>query len=131
MIGIERDMLNAVAKALHSKDEAFYWKRANMAIKRAKQTFSDEPVVNVYLHGHLIAHIWADGWTWTLAGWNTKTTRSRINALTNYLGGLKVRTHRTKPYAYGGGVSVPVEPYQSVMNPAPSPAWPGRALRGS
>jgi hypothetical protein len=35
----------------------------------------------VTLYGHLIAKRDADGWRFTLAGHNTDTTRSRINAL--------------------------------------------------
>lgn len=37
----------------------------------------------VFLHGNLIAAIGSAklGTAWTLAGWNTPTTRSRINAL--------------------------------------------------
>ena len=40
--------------------------------------------VEVYLHNHLIAKRYkGGGWAFTLAGWNTRTTRSRVNALIN------------------------------------------------
>ena len=39
-------------------------------------------VTAVYLHGHMIAQNGTiAGWGYRLAGWNTPTTRSRINAL--------------------------------------------------
>jgi len=44
------------------------------------------PGVAVYLHGNKIVEFTPAGWQWTLAGWNTATTRSRINALANAFG---------------------------------------------
>ena len=38
-------------------------------------------ITTVYLHGNLIAQNGTTGWGFRLAGWNTPTTRSRINAL--------------------------------------------------
>lgn len=38
-------------------------------------------VVSVYLHRNLIAQRGASGWRFKLCGWNTATTRSRINAI--------------------------------------------------
>ncbi len=38
-------------------------------------------VTSVYLHGNMIAQNGASGWRFRLAGWNTPTTRSRLNAL--------------------------------------------------
>lgn len=36
---------------------------------------------SVYLHGHMIAQRFNGQWQISLAGWNTATTRSRLNAL--------------------------------------------------
>ncbi len=63
-------------------------------------------IVEVYLHGHLIArqdHADAlrPGIRFTLAGWNTPTTRSRLNAL-----GARVFTR--KGQAYAGTTSRPI-----------------------
>ena len=44
-------------------------------------------VTSVYLHGNLIAQNGVTGWGFSLRGWNTPTTRSRVNAL---LQGLEV-----------------------------------------
>lgn len=42
--------------------------------------------IAVTLHGNTIARRIAGRWRWTLAGWNTPLTRSRINALARGLG---------------------------------------------
>ena len=60
-------------------------------------------VTMVYLHGNMIAQNGTiAGWRFRLAGWNTPTTRSRINAL---LQGLEVpgRVHSVKGQAHFGG----------------------------
>ena len=71
----------------------------------AKKSFSesntrvevdDEKTVRVYLFGNCIYRVNADGRrTFTLAGWNTVTTRSRLNAL-----GVNVQQRKKAPY-YG------------------------------
>lgn len=43
----------------------------------------------VYLHGNLIANGGSAGFSFTLAGWNTPTTRSRVNALLEGLTGAR------------------------------------------
>ena len=50
--------------------------------------YADDGACEVLLHGNVIARLNdADGrHVWTLAGWNTSTTRSRINALACALG---------------------------------------------
>ena len=54
----------------------------------------------VWLHGNLIAEISGpNGTRWTLAGWNTQTTRSRIRALANAFHWChRVHTHGGVPY---------------------------------
>ena len=62
-----------------------------------------EPVMVVKLHGNTIAKI-EDGsltWQWTLAGWNTVTTRSRVNALSRAFGGDSVGTIKGTPHIGG------------------------------
>ena len=57
------------------------WKSGNTEVVNAYWC------VNVYLHGNLIYREYLDGTVeFTLAGWNTVTTRSRLNAL-----GIEVR----------------------------------------
>lgn len=53
----------------------------------------------VFLHGSVIARVTLDGVEWTLAGWNTPTTRSRINALVSAFGGKRVSVRAGVPYA--------------------------------
>ena len=43
-------------------------------------------VTSVYLHDNLIAQNGVTGWGFSLRGWNTPTTRSRVNALLKGLG---------------------------------------------
>lgn len=42
-------------------------------------------ITTVYLHGNMIAQNGIFGWGFKLCGWNTPTTRSRINALRSAL----------------------------------------------
>jgi len=74
------------------------------AIKAGKSTKLDntevrqgDGVVEVLLHGHCIAmNTVATGWRFTLAGWNTPTTRSRVSALLETFGGPGRRGVYTK-----------------------------------
>lgn len=50
----------------------------NTTVTHDKATAHD---VRVYLHGNLIAVLSADRLRVTLAGWNTNTTKSRVNAI--------------------------------------------------
>lgn len=59
----------------------------------------DSGQVWVYLHGHCIAHLGTDDkWQFNLCGWNTPTTRSRINAIAREFGRPTVVTVRGTPY---------------------------------
>lgn len=58
--------------------------REGMSLNRGNTTVEvNADATRVYLFGNLIAEIGhpVTGTRWTLAGWNTATTRSRINAL--------------------------------------------------
>lgn len=70
---IERDMIAAIRSGKN-------WTQGNTSVIH-------DPVIGateceVRLHGNLIAkHILRTGWTMSLAGWGTPTTRSRLNAI--------------------------------------------------
>lgn len=70
---IEQDMIEAIRAG---RD----WQSGNT---RVSQGGPRDECARVFLHGKLIAEIdhAINGTRWTLAGWNTPTTRSRINAL--------------------------------------------------
>lgn len=59
-----------------------------------------EAVTTVYLHGNLIASYSSDAWGFTLHGWNTPTTKSRINALAMHYGRSGV--HQSKGKLFSG-----------------------------
>ena len=48
--------------------------------------YDGEKITNVYLHGNMIASYSMGNWSFTIHGWNTPTTKSRINALANQWG---------------------------------------------
>lgn len=60
------------------------WKLDNTEVRHLKDGSDGfNPTCLVYLHGHLIAERQlSDGtWRYNLCGWNTPTTRSRINTI--------------------------------------------------
>lgn len=67
----------------------------------------------VYLHNNLIAQHTTAGWLWTLAGWNTPTTRSRINALARAFNWRGVRTVKGVPFV-SGSATAPCVPIRST-----------------
>lgn len=78
------------------------WKSGNTAVR-----FGARDCVEVVLHGSVIAQIDPSGgipMRWTLAGWNTTTTRSRINAL-------------CRAFAHGKGVTVKRGQAYAVVGP--------------
>jgi hypothetical protein len=52
----------------------------------------------VRLHGHLIATNESGAWRFNLCGWNTPTTRSRLNALAREFGRSDVWTRQGVPF---------------------------------
>jgi hypothetical protein len=64
----------------------------------------------VLLHGNsIIRYVPTQGWHWTLAGWNTATTRSRINAAVRGLNwDIGVCQKAGAPHAVKLGQVVPV-----------------------
>lgn len=88
---VEQDMLNAIAKGRS-------FSRGNTSV------LVIGPFIEVYLHGNLIARqdkadAQNPNMQFTLAGWNTPTTRSRLNAL-----GVRVYTKKGQAYANGFAV---------------------------
>ena len=80
---IEKDMLKAIKDGRN-------WKCKNTEV------FVSDGTVCVYLHGHLIAKFQRDNSViMSLCGWNTVTTRSRLNAICRAysLGGFCQRNH--------------------------------------
>lgn len=81
------------------------------------QVTCHETGADVYLHGHNIAMYRPAGlplnrdtqWEFCLAGWNTKTTRSRINAISReFLNGWAVSTKQGQPMRNDSGHMAPI-----------------------
>ena len=76
---IEAKMVAAVLAGGRMKD-------GNTEVVTGASLFACQIVTSVYLHGNLIAQNGGKGWGINLRGWNTPTTRSRVNALLQGLG---------------------------------------------
>lgn len=83
--------------------------RRNWASGNTQVQAMCDGTVMVFLHSHQIAQIGNDTAHWTLAGWNTATTRSRINAMARAFGWRGVSCRGALPYATGSAVA-PFEP---------------------
>lgn len=88
---IEKEMIAAIAAGKN-------FNKGNTSVLVINQ------LIEVYLHGNLIARqdkadAQNPNMRFTLAGWNTPTTRSRLNAL-----GAKVYTRKGQAYANGFAV---------------------------
>lgn len=80
---IEKDMIAAIKSNRN-------WKCKNTEV------FASDSGPQVYLHGHLIAKFQRDNSViMSLCGWNTVTTRSRLNAICREFGldGFSQRNH--------------------------------------
>jgi hypothetical protein len=87
---IESEMLYAVCN------------RKNMSKDNTQVQVREDGSIWVRLHGNLIAHRGDSGlWQFTLAGWNTPTTRSRLRAL-----GIDIRQRGGVPYYNGQPISI-------------------------
>ncbi len=71
------------------------WQKDNTSVEVVHNgihgTFSYQKEILVRLHGHLIAHIFpGDRMILSSCGWETKTTKSRLNSILNHynLGGI-------------------------------------------
>lgn len=93
---IEKEMLSAVERNLICNGG--HWAKDNTSVfRRGRQG------VDVFLHGHHIAHVKSDGVVEvnkeTLARWPTNTTKSRLRAL-----GVNVYTKNHVTYLDGEAV---------------------------
>lgn len=73
-----------VVRAMHSGERTNpFWKKQNMTVTRGVIIGDGKTVITVYLHGNAIMRVeQASGKIHaTLAGWDTATTRSRLNDL--------------------------------------------------
>lgn len=84
---IEKNMLQAVRSGRN-------FRSGNTAVT------ADETGVKVYLHGNCIFAVYQGVKRFSLAGWNTVTTRSRLNAL-----GVSVSQKNFDPIYNGGVIS--------------------------
>ena len=80
------------------------WKSGNTEV-RVRKSISGNIEVAVYLFGNKIMEQYEDGdgkveMFFSLAGWNTNTTRSRLNAL-----GIEVRQKKGEPMWNGGRIN--------------------------
>lgn len=109
---IEQQMIAAIRAGAN-------WKSGNTEV-RYNDTTGD---LDVLLHGNRIAEVYAAegsvlpgtrfgkaGAQWTLAGWNTPTTRSRINALAAAFNWKRVYCKGGKPFAAGSGPDHEIDP---------------------
>jgi hypothetical protein len=91
---IEKRMIDAIASGKN-------WASGNTRVNH--DPVIDGCEVEVYLHGNLIAKRFLHGqWRVTLAGWNTRVTRSRLNALADTFGSWAGNIYTRKGQAYVG-----------------------------
>lgn len=90
---IERQMLAAI---LDYRD----WKSANTSVGVTYFAHADRPIdrINVYLHGNHIAQITPDSVSICDCGWQTPTTKSRLNAILHELCGAGIYQKQGKWY---------------------------------
>ena len=81
---IEKDMIAAI------DNNAYDWKQSNTRVMRVLGGYE------VQLHGSIIARHDGQSWQFNLCGWNTPTTRSRLNAL-----GANVSSKAGVPHVLG------------------------------
>lgn len=96
---IEKDTIKAInnAKDALKNNLEFEWHKQNMMVDADRLN----KCVRVFLHGNCIARLYRKYLTVTLAGWNTNTTRSRVNTLINeYCDGHRYGIHQKNGMPY-------------------------------
>lgn len=107
---IEQWMIDTVtSQRLASSDKLMYdgltaTKNNTMVCTRLR--FDGKPVSTIYLHGNTIAQLSDGEWGFKLAGWNTPTTKSRINTLAKHYGRSGV--HQKNKVLYSGDKQINV-----------------------
>lgn len=79
------------------------WKSGNTEVRQG------DDCTTVLLHGNAIAVLTDHATRWTLAGWDTNTTRSRINALARAFGWRGVSRKGGVSFA-SGSANAPMTP---------------------
>ena len=88
-------MRNITSKAIEAFNSARNFKNGNTEVK------SESGITTLSLHGNTIARKDAVGLSINLCGWNTNTTRERLNGLPN------VSVSTRKGQAFLNGVAIP------------------------
>ena len=83
---IEAKTLNAIDPNNPIKKD---WSFGNMAVYFS----SDQKVCSIHLHKNLICRLWPDQITFYDAGWQSNTTKSRINVIAHFFGVPGVYQH--------------------------------------
>lgn len=68
--------------------------------------YDGKTVSTVYLHGNMIAQLSDGAWGFKLVGWNTATTKSRINALAKHWG--RAGVHQKNKLLFSGDKQINV-----------------------
>lgn len=90
-----RKIEEAMNRAIYLSKNATIGNTKVMHTEGAGQHF-----VSVYLHGHMIAQRINGEWSISLAGWNTPTTRSRLNGLLAVQSAARARVYTVKGTVY-------------------------------
>lgn len=90
VIKTSRDNAHLLKEQINTKDNT-------TVITRIRE--DGTAVTTVFLHGNIIAQCGALGWGFTMAGWGTPTTKSRINTIANMVGHPGVYTRKGKHYS--------------------------------
>lgn len=81
---IEQEMLNAIKSLrvhyINHFVKCLEWSKDNTRVT-VRRREDHQIVTSVFLHGNLIAQFSGDSWGFKMCGWDTPTTRSRINAI--------------------------------------------------
>lgn len=103
MRNIEKWMINTIIRQRASNTDALLYDGINSTrdntMVSTRIRYDGEKVTTVYLHGNMIASYYMGEWGFTLQGWNTPTTKSRINALALHFGRYGVRQSKGKLYS--------------------------------
>lgn len=81
--------------------------RSNLSFRSGSTSYNAQ-TRTVTLYSTAIAQREGDGWRFNLGGFNTATTRSRLNAIANAFGLAPVGTQRGTPYQRVNGQRVEV-----------------------
>lgn len=112
---IEREMIAAIKAGKNRKDgntEVCHWAAGGM-----------EDGCRVYLFGHRIAERQHGKWVFSLAGWNTPTTRSRLQSLLQEFGGDRRGIYTKMGQAYVRRYASQVRDPQGADQPIDSKEW--------